>query len=118
MKQISITILFVLLIAACKSKVSTEDMKQGIAESFKEQSGYEVAEVELLQKEDYLYTGYVKLIDNSQAMIEVTIDKENPKHYMWQVTQPSKTMIEDAISKETEKLQHEMNKSLDSLLDE
>lgn len=82
-----------------KPSHQVEDMKIGIASSFYKKSGFEVSEVKLFRVDDYKYTGIVVLKDNSQALIDVTVDKDDKTNYMWQCTQPSPSMMQGLMDK-------------------
>ena len=106
-----IMLLILLLLVACNNSRITETMKNEIAESFKEKTGYDVMKVSLLRTDGWNYTGYVTLYDSSQAMIDVIIDKDNPSNYLWKCTQQSPTMLRDKM----ENVQKELRWQSDSI---
>lgn len=113
-----VLLIVLLFTVSCKNKVTSEDIKSEMPASFKEVTGYDAKDVTIIKEDDYLYTGYVVLTDGSKALIEVKIDKENPDQYIWQVTQPSQSMITDMVDKAFEDFDTEIDSILDSELTE
>lgn len=102
----NISLLFLLFIS-CNQKQDTswdkKDLAAEIHQSFQKMTDYAVSTVELIRVEDYKYVGYVLLKkDESKVWIEVYIDKDNPKVYLWKMTEPNATMIKDAVNKNLE----------------
>jgi hypothetical protein len=86
----------ILFFVACNQPENRAQVEKEIAGSFQKETGYAPKEVRLIREGDHSYTGYVTLQkDNSKALIEVSLDKDDPSRYTWKMTEPSPTMLND-----------------------
>ena len=89
-----------IVLVSCKRHLSNTEIENLVKEGFTEQTQYAVSNVEVIRKGDYQYEGLVTLEkDNSKAQVEINIDRDDPSKFIWKVTAPSQTMINDAFEK-------------------
>lgn len=118
MKNVLLLTILSLTLFACNS-VDVKKLQADVQKSFETESGYKAKEVNLIKVEKNYYRGFVTLLDGTKAAIDVTVDLSNGS-FIWEITQPSETMIQDQMKKAEEEYDKQLEKdfaAIDSTFD-